>query len=85
MEATVAIFQNYWAYQLYAAESVRLITEASALLTERGAQRLKWCRVINTKGKPGRTFLVTLQWNTGIMHSSSTWLLVGNVHVLMVY
>ena len=36
MEATVAIFQNYWAYHL-CAESVRLITEASALLTERGA------------------------------------------------
>ena len=28
----------------------RVITEASALLTDRGAHRLKWCRFINTKG-----------------------------------
>ena len=58
MEATVTIFQNNWAY--YAAECVRLIAEASALLTERGVHRLKWCRFINTKGKPGRTFHVIL-------------------------
>ena len=58
----------------YAAESVRLIAEASALLTERGAHRLKWCRFINTN--QGRTFPVTLEWNTGIVHSSSTWLLL---------
>ena len=38
----------------YAAESVRLIAEALALLTERDAHRLKWCRFINTKGKPGK-------------------------------
>ena len=42
----------------------RVVTEASALLTDRGVHRLKWCCFINTKGKPGRKFLVTLQWNT---------------------
>ena len=50
----------------YAAESVRLIAEASALLTERGAYRLKWCRFINTRGKPGNNIPCDLgmeHWN----------------------
>ena len=33
----------------YAAEGVWLIAEASAVLTESGVYRLKWCRYINTK------------------------------------
>ena len=59
----------------YAAESVRLIAEASALLTERDAHRLKWCRFINTKGKPGKNISCDLgmeHWNRAFKQHLAT-------------
>lgn len=37
----------------YTYEAVTLLAQSSALLREREAYRLKWCRFVNTSGKPG--------------------------------
>ncbi len=50
----------------YAYEAVNLVAQSSALLSERQAYRLKWCRFVNTSGKPGRNIscdLANEHWN----------------------
>ena len=50
----------------YAYESVNLVAQASSLLSESSAHRLKWCRFVNTKGTPGHNISCDLameHWN----------------------
>ena len=50
----------------YAYESVNIIAQASSLFSERSAHRLKWCRFVNTMGKPGKNHSCDLEmehWN----------------------
>ncbi len=65
----------------YAYEAVNLIAQSSALFTERQAYRLKWCRFVNTSGRPGRNISCDLSnehWN----HACKTHLSTagGNVN-----
>ncbi len=53
-------------YPNYAYEAIKLIAQSSALLSERQAYRLKWCRFVNTSSKPGRNIscdLANVHWN----------------------
>ena len=50
----------------YAFESVNLVAQASSLLSERSAHRLKWCRFVNHRGGPGHNISCDLameHWN----------------------
>ena len=38
----------------YCKEVINLLLQYNFLFTERQAQQLKWCRVVNTSGKPGK-------------------------------
>ncbi len=65
----------------YAYEAVNLIAQTSALLTEQEAYRLKWCRFVNTTGKPGRNIscdLANEHWNRAFKGHLAT--AAGNVN-----
>ena len=59
----------------YALECINIIAQVTSLLSERNAYRLKWCRFVNTTGKPGRNHSYDLEmehWNAAFKQHIAT-------------
>ena len=61
----------------YCKEVINLLLQYNFLFTERQAQQLKWCRVVNTSGKPGKNIPCDLQKEHLNRHLKS---MIQNIH-----